>query len=276
MIEAQADDKAVCKDTMTGYRYIGGFPGSKSHLGSAVYVPRLTESYNIDQIPLRKETIMEASGPNNDSLPPVFNISAPSDVTALSYAATNTHYRDSLNQWHHRLIPSVPEELWLCTVQWEAKHKPGKNLMLEAKFQIQVDVPGIGPPIPCPVNYPVLMVDQLLKIYRYHDIPQHIQAMFSIKDRGKADKQALHDWIDDQLSVPSNISGGDGASAPGTDSVYASASCILASVHAEPGKWAGFLGEAMQSGSEVLSGQAHTEAISAHPSTTTAPSTLDH
>jgi hypothetical protein len=130
-------------------------------------------------------------------------------------------------------------------------------------------------PFSCPVYYKIIEIDQILEIYRYHDIPRKIQDIFSPSDRAKADRQALHDKIDDLLSNSSTKSGSDETSPSGTRDTNSNVRCVLASICAEPKKWAEFLGEAIQRGSEISSAQSHNVAISAHPSITTAPATLD-
>jgi hypothetical protein len=209
--------------------------------------------------------------------PPGVSIPEPYDVTPLRFSNDNAYYRDALDKWHYYLISAGSTERWSFTVLWFPMSSPGSDIKLQAMVQLDLDSSGMScSPFSCPVYYKILGINQILEVCKYHDIPRKIQDMFSPSDRAKADKQALHDKIDDLISISSNRSGSDETFISGTRGTNSNVRCILASIYAEPEKWTGFLREAIQSGSKILSAQSHTEAISAHSSTTKVASTLDN
>jgi hypothetical protein len=99
--------------------------------------------------------------------------------------------------------------------------------------------------------------------------------MFSPSDRAKADRQALHDKIDDLISISSTRSGSGETYITSNRDTASDVTYILASMVEGPEKFSRFFEKARQRGFEILSAQSQIEATSAHPSTTTVPSTLD-
>jgi hypothetical protein len=94
---------------------------------------------------------------------------------------------------------------------------PGSDIKLQAMVQLDLDSSGMPcSPFSCPVYYKILEIDQILEIHKCHEIPRRLQEMFSPSDRTKADKQTLHDKIDDLLSISSTRSGSDETSISGT------------------------------------------------------------
>lgn len=139
---------------------------------------------------------------------------------------------------------------------WIRMSLPGSHIKLQAMTQFNPDSPSLlCSPFSCPVYYKILEIDQILEIYKCHEIPRKIQDMFSPSDRAKADKQALHDKIDDLISISSTRSGSDETYITSTRDTASTVSCILAWMDEDPGKFFRFFEEARQRGFEILSAQ---------------------